>query len=110
MGDAMMARGTVSVVTALLMAALCAMPSAAQSAIQEDFQPSTLNQAGQEYPQVNSQGLARYRILAPDAHAVTVDGGVFNDPGTWNFYGSVRWEGGLEVPAHNRRCCSGSRK
>ncbi|SFV35786.1 alpha/beta hydrolase-fold protein [Thermoflavifilum thermophilum] len=31
-----------------------------------------------------------------------VDGGVFNDPGTLNFYGSTRWESGIEVPAHDQ--------
>ncbi len=30
-----------------------------------------------------------------------VDGGTFNDPGTLNFYGSRRWESGIEVPAHD---------
>jgi enterochelin esterase-like enzyme len=104
--------------------------------ISEDFQPSSLNQAGQAYPQVNSQGYARFRIEAPEAKSVTVtlgggtrlskaddgswigttaapldegfhyyhltvDGGTFNDPGTLNFYGSIRWESGIEVPAHD---------
>jgi len=108
----------------------------------EDFKPSTLNQPGKEYPQVNSQGYARFRITAPKAESVrvslglggtrggtpltrvsdsvwmgttagpmeegfhyyhlTVDGGVFNDPGTLNFYGSTRWESGIEIPAHDQ--------
>jgi enterochelin esterase-like enzyme len=33
---------------------------------------------------------------------LTVDGGTFNDPGTLNFYGSIRWESGIEIPAHDR--------
>ena len=110
-----------------------------QPAITNDFKPSTLNQPGQEYPQVNSQGYARFRITAPDAKGVvvslgpggtkggtpltktddgfwtgitagpldegfhyyhlTIDGGIFNDPGTMNFYGSTRWESGIEIPA-----------
>ena len=107
-----------------------------QSTIKEDFKPSTLNQPHQEYPQVNSQGYARFRIVAPQAQSVIVglggrggtnltraadsswmgttagpldkgfhyyhlriDGGIFNDPGTLNFYGSTRWESGIEVPA-----------
>jgi enterochelin esterase-like enzyme len=110
-----------------------------QSAIREDFKPSTLNQPGREYPQVNSQGYARFRIEAPQAQSVSVslggrggtplkkaedgawmgttaqpldegfhyyrlsiDGGTFNDPGTLNFYGSTRWESGIEIPAHDR--------
>jgi enterochelin esterase-like enzyme len=32
---------------------------------------------------------------------ITVDGGKFNDPGSLNYYGSVRWESGIEVPAHD---------
>lgn len=31
-----------------------------------------------------------------------VDGGVFNDPGTGNFYGSQRWESGVEIPAKDQ--------
>ena len=107
--------------------------------IKEDFKPSTLNQPGQEYPQVNSQGYARFRIVAPQVKSVSVnlgdrggtiltkaedgswtgttagpldegfhyyhlsiDGGTFNDPGTLNFYGSTRWESGIEIPAHDQ--------
>ncbi|MDN3655177.1 alpha/beta hydrolase-fold protein [Ferruginibacter paludis] len=114
---------------------------AAQSTVTEDFKPSTLNQPGQEYPQVNSQGYARFKIVAPSADSVKVslglggrggtkltraadsswmgttegpmdegfhyynvniDGGKFNDPGALNFYGSVRWESGIEIPAHDQ--------
>lgn len=32
---------------------------------------------------------------------LTIDGGVFNDPGTNNYYGSTRWESGIEIPAHD---------
>ncbi len=113
-----------------------------QTTILEDFKPSTLNQPGQQYPQVNSQGYARFRIVAPYAdsvrvslglggtrggtrltkvsdsvwmgttagpmeegfhyYRVNIDGGVFNDPGTLNFYGSTRWESGIEIPAHDQ--------
>jgi enterochelin esterase-like enzyme len=122
---------------------LAALPAAAQQAapaIADDFEPSSLNQPGQEYPQVNSQGYVRFRIEAPDAQKVRatlglggqggtvlhksedgawvgtssgpldegfhyyhldVDGGTFNDPGTLNFFGSRRWESGIEVPARD---------
>jgi len=113
-----------------------------QPAIIEDFKPSTVNQPGQEYPKVNSQGYARFRVVAPQAQSIvvslglggakggtplakaddgswmgttagpmdegfhyyhlTIDGGVFNDPGALNFYGSTRWESGIEVPAHDK--------
>jgi enterochelin esterase-like enzyme len=33
---------------------------------------------------------------------LTVDGGTFNDPGAMNFYGSTRWESGIEVPANDQ--------
>lgn len=33
---------------------------------------------------------------------VRIDGGKFNDPGTLNYYGSVRWESGIEIPAHDQ--------
>ncbi len=104
----------------------------------EDFKPNVLNQPGQEYPMVNSEGYARFRIDAPDAKSVivslglggrggtvlhkdkdgvwtgttegpmdpgfhyyhlTIDGGTFNDPGTHNYFGSTRWESGIEIPA-----------
>jgi len=32
---------------------------------------------------------------------LTVDGGTFNDPGAKNYYGSTRWESGIEIPAHD---------
>ena len=109
--------------------------------MKEDFVPSELNQPGQQYPQVNSQGYARFRIEAPDAQSVsvglglggqggtklsktydgswvgttaapldegfhyyhlTVDGGTLNDPGTNNYYGSTRWESGIEIPAKDK--------
>jgi enterochelin esterase-like enzyme len=109
-----------------------------QPAATDDFKPSVLNQPGQQYPQVNSQGYAKFRIVAPQAQSVSVnlgrggtplkkaedgswmgttaapldegfhyyhlsvDGGTFNDPGTLNFYGSTRWESGIEIPAHDQ--------
>src|SRR4029079_7600975 len=33
---------------------------------------------------------------------VNIDGGTFNDPGTGNFYGSQRWESGIEIPAKDQ--------
>ena len=106
--------------------------------VKEDFRPNVKNQPGQEYPQVNSEGYARFRIVAPDAKSVivslglggrggtvlrkdkdgvwtgttegpmdpgfhyyhlTIDGAVVNDPGTHNYFGSCRWESGIEIPA-----------
>jgi enterochelin esterase-like enzyme len=39
----------------------------------EDFEPSSVNQPGSEYPMVNSQGRVRTQILAPDANYVQID-------------------------------------
>src|SRR5574344_139347 len=33
---------------------------------------------------------------------LTVDGGTLNDPGANNYYGSCRWESGIEIPAHDQ--------
>lgn len=113
----------------------------AQTTIIEDFKPSPFNQPFQAYPQVNSQGYARFRIHAPNAdsvrvslglggqggtklvkadsgyfigttagpmdegfhyYRVNVDGATFNDPGTGFFYGSQRWESGIEIPAKDQ--------
>lgn len=133
---------TLLLLSAMLMAGGFCLAQTDKPEIKDDFVPSTLNQPGQEYPQVNSQGYARFRIMAPEAQSVvvslglggtrggtpltknedgswtgttagpmeegfhyyrvTVDGGVFNDPGTLNFYGSTRWESGIEIPAHDQ--------
>ena len=113
----------------------------AQGQVKEDFVPSTKNHPGKEYPMVNSQGYARFKVDAPEAKSVTVtlglggsggtklekqadgswmgttagpmdegfhyyhlivDDGTFNDPGTLNYFGSCRWESGIEIPAHDR--------
>jgi enterochelin esterase-like enzyme len=104
----------------------------------DTFFPNPMNKPGQKYPQVNSEGYARFRIEAPDAKSVivslglggrggttlrkdkdgvwvgttegpmdpgfhyyhlTIDGEVVNDPGTNNYFGSCRWESGIEIPA-----------
>jgi enterochelin esterase-like enzyme len=35
-------------------------------------------------------------------YRINVDGGTFNDPGTGFFYGSQRWESGVEIPAKDQ--------
>ncbi len=116
-------------------------PALDNADVREDFQPSVLNQPGQQYPMVNSQGYARFRVEAPAAKSVIVslglggrggtvlhkdkdgvwtgttegpmdegfhyyhlniDGGTFNDPGAKNYFGSCRWESGIEIPAHDQ--------
>ena len=132
----------ISIVLLLTLSGSLCLAQTTQPAIIDDFKPSTLNQPQQEYPQVNSQGYARFKVVAPQAQSVvvslglggtrggtpltkaedgswigttagpmeegfhyyhlTIDGGVFNDPGTLNFYGSTRWESGIEIPAHDQ--------
>ncbi len=43
------------------------------STITEDFKPSSVNQAGKEFPQVNSEGRVRAQISAPEANKVQLD-------------------------------------
>ncbi len=38
----------------------------------EDFKPATSNQSGRQFPQVNSERRARFRVMAPQAQSVTV--------------------------------------
>jgi enterochelin esterase-like enzyme len=46
----------------------------------EDFKPSSVNQPGKEFPQVNSEGRVRVQISAPEAKMVQLDiGGVKYD-------------------------------
>jgi len=65
-------------VLAVIAAAIAVGSARAQTAatsapaIIEDFKPSAFNQPGQPFPQVNSQGYVRFRIVAPDAHSVGV--------------------------------------
>ncbi len=47
---------------ALMTAVFC---TAQNTEIKEDFKPSSMNQPGQQYPMVNSQGYARFRISVP---------------------------------------------
>ncbi|WP_423128074.1 alpha/beta hydrolase-fold protein [Gaoshiqia sp. Z1-71] len=55
-------------------------PLKANAQVVEDFKPSSVNQPGSAYPQVNSEGRVRTQILAPDANYVQLDiGGVKYD-------------------------------
>jgi len=54
----------------------------------EDFKPASTNQPGKQYPQVNSERRARFRIVAPQAQSVKVPewGGVTltkGEDGVW---------------------------
>ena len=70
-----------AILSVALLAGLPAMAQTNQPAV-EDFKPSSLNQPGQHYPQVNSQRYARFRIAAPQAQSVTVSLGLGGRGGT----------------------------
>lgn len=80
-----------------------------------DWKPATTNQGGKEYPQVNSEGRVKFRIVAPEAKSV---GSTFRDSsefkkgddGAWYGYTRLLDEGfhyymlkidGAEVPDPN---------
>jgi len=48
----------------------------------EDFKPSIFNQAGKQYPEVNSERRVRSTLRAPDAQTVTLDIGAVKYPMT----------------------------
>jgi len=45
-----------------------------------DWKPSTFNQPGKQYPQVDSKGRVRARVVAPDAQSVQLDIGAVKYP------------------------------
>jgi len=86
---------------------------AQQQPIIEDFKPSSVNQPGKEYPQVNSEGRVRVQISAPEAHKVQLDISavkydlVKDDKGLWTgesapqdegFHYYQLWVDGAAVP------------
>lgn len=81
----------------------------------DDWKPATTNQAGKEYPKVNSEGRVKFRIVAPEAKSVGCtfrDSSEFTkgDDGAWYGYTRPLDEGfhyyaikidGAEVPDPN---------
>ncbi len=61
-----------SVLLLISSGSLC-QAQASQPAEANDWKPSYWNQANQQYPQVNSDGRARFRIMAPTAQSVRVN-------------------------------------
>jgi enterochelin esterase-like enzyme len=59
---------------ALFLCLLSGLPAGAQTTEPvEDFKPSSLNQRGKQYPEVNSERRVRVRVVAPQAQSVTLD-------------------------------------
>ena len=87
----------------LSLPAIAQTPPAAAAAPQaqaaEDFKPATSNQPGKQYPQVNSEGRVRARVVAPQAQSVMLDiGGVKypltkGDDGAWVGFSQPQDEG-----------------
>lgn len=98
----------------LLAGGLCAAETTNQPPV-EDWKPAPSNQQGREYPQVNSEGRVKFRILAPKAQSVGVsfrDSSPFTkgEDGAWVGYTRPLDEGfhyytlnidGAEVPDPN---------
>lgn len=70
-----------SVLSAMLINCICQAQTSVSEA-KDDFQPSVLNQPGQEYPQVNSQGYVRFHVKAPKADSMRVTLGLGGGGGT----------------------------
>ncbi len=98
--------------------------SSTPEGIKDDFKPASTNQPGKEYPQVNSQGRVKFRIVAPEANSV---GTTFRDStefvkgedGAWIGYSRPLDEGfhyymikidGAEVPDPNSRYFFGANR
>lgn len=82
--------------------------------IVDDWKPSSTNQKGKEYPQVNSERRARFRVVAPEAQSVSVSLGKValtkDEKGVWTGITAPLDEGfhyyslkidGAEVPDPN---------
>jgi enterochelin esterase family protein len=88
-------------------------PPVPQGPAVEDFKPTSANQPGSEYPQVNSERRVRVRIAAPEAQTVLLDIGAVRYPltkaadGLWvghsapqdeGFHYYQLWIDGAKVP------------
>ena len=101
-----------ALLTTLLMGGIC-FAQTNQTAVVEDFKPSSVNQPDKQYPQVNSEGRVRISISAPQALKVQFDIGAVkydlkkDDKGVWTgecapqdegFHYYQLWVDGAAVP------------
>jgi enterochelin esterase-like enzyme len=69
------------------------------TSVVEDFKPSSVNQPGKAYPQVNSEGRVRVQISAPEANKVQLDIGAVkydlkkDEKGVWTGESAPQDEG-----------------
>ncbi|NQW99461.1 esterase [bacterium] len=97
-------------------ASMAASPFATGQETANDWKPATSNQKGKDFPQVNSQGRVRSRIVAPGAQSVLLDIGAVKYPltkgedGAWTGESAPQDEGfhyyqinvdGAQVPDPN---------
>jgi enterochelin esterase family protein len=59
-------------IASMLTGQVCMAQTTNQPAV-EDFKPSSLNQPGKQYPQVNSERRVRARVMAPQAQSVVFE-------------------------------------
>lgn len=110
-------------ITSALASAVCSQLCLAQSPEPaNDWKPAPSNQAGRQYPQVNSEGRVKFRIVAPKAQSVGVsfrDSSPFTkgEDGAWTGWTRPLDEGfhyytinidGAEVPDPNSHYFYGS--
>ncbi|HTY24985.1 MAG TPA: alpha/beta hydrolase-fold protein, partial [Desulfomonilaceae bacterium] len=85
-------------IAALLASGICFAQSG-QTGVVEDFKPSSVNQPGRQYPQVNSEGRVRVSISAPQAQKVQIDIGAVkydlrkDEKGVWTGESAPQVEG-----------------
>jgi enterochelin esterase-like enzyme len=109
----MMKKHSIIIVLLLTIGGSLCVAQTDQSTVTEDFKPSTVNQPGKEFPQVNSQGRVRVQISAPEALKVQLDISavkydlVKDDNGVWTgesapqdegFHYYQLWVDGAAVP------------
>jgi enterochelin esterase-like enzyme len=88
----------IAFIAALLTSGSCFAQSIQTGAV-EDFKPSSVTQQGKQFPQVNSEGRVRVRILAPQAQKVQIDIGAVkydlkkDDKGVWTGESAPQVEG-----------------
>lgn len=102
----------ITIVSLLILYGSLCLAQPAQPII-EDFKPSSVNQPGKEFPQVNSEGRVRVQISAPGANKVQLDISavrydlVKDDKGVWTgesgpqdegFHYYQLWVDGAAVP------------
>jgi enterochelin esterase-like enzyme len=87
------------ILTAGLLAGQYCFAQTNTTKVVEDFKPSSVNQPGKQYPQVNSEGRVRVSISAPQALKVQLDIGavkydlVKDDKGVWTGESAPQVEG-----------------